>query len=220
MKRFILIICILLLTGCSAEVNINLNNGQIEENIKIYDYKQNILDSNNKLNENNKFWLDGFELNKEYQYETNTNDNNDILEKEYKATFDLAFWEDNSILKKCYNSYKIINNASYFSLKTDNKYICGKVYNAQNVVLKLNSNYEVIDNNADEFKDNTYIWYINDSTYEDEEIYFKVNKNKIVQNINDDNLFNIDYKIILISLGLIVLISTIYIYYKVKNSNK
>jgi len=230
MKKIVLIVGILiLLTGCSAEVNINISDGKIEENVLSYEtYSKVYPNGNEEISQDINLWVESFERGSyemDYTIKTESIDSNKIGRR-YNATFNFDDWSYYSIIKKCYNSYDIKNTDSYFSIITDNEYVCGKVYNAKDVVLKITTDYLVTHNNADEVKDNTYIWYINDDTYEDEKISFTVSKNRKVNTTDkskEDRMISISNTVIngiLISIGAVILIGSFIIIVKVKNSNK
>lgn len=224
MKKIIMLLIIsFLLTGCSTEVNLKINNEKVHEEIKIYDLKNNVY-INNIIREDVQSNLEAFE--REYEFYTiNEFEENGYVGKIYEYNDEPTLWWEISHLRACYEDFNFKKTNTHISLNTSDEYRCGYLFGANNVKLVVESDLNLVSSNADKVEGNKLIWNINEDNYKNKRIQFSykiadedsiINKNetKIEESRNDF------IKYILISLGIISLIIGGIIFIKVKNSNK
>lgn len=225
-KLLLLIFSIILLTGCSSTINIELSDSTIKEEILITE-KNNILypNSNNVLDEEIAYRLKNFEWEYEhYNIEKKEIDSN-TTGKYYTYETSINSWNQFSILRKCYDKVRIYSSKTKIKIETSEKYRCGYLYGANDVIVNIKSKYLAKENNADSFnkKDKTYTWKINEKNYENKPIIIEFEKEKENNNLiinEEDKTTTKIIKYVLIIVCIISIIGGIYIYIKVINSNK
>ena len=87
------------------------------------------------------------------------------------------------------------------------------------ITISFKSDKKVYDNNADEVKNNKYYWYINKDNYKDKNIRISFKKGEILSQknivISDNN-----FKVVIYLFLIILLISFLVIFEKIRKSNK
>ena len=195
-KLFILIGFLLLLTGCTAEVNITLSDEKVHEIITIDSYPTGEITTDiikNGFRKNvpayNKVLLIDSEEDKPksgvsyYKYSMTELGNNGYRTT-YKFDFPFSYYDDARSLKQSYVTSMIDNTGDKFVIKTDtvnqNFYLYPEL---DKLVINIDSKYPVVDSNADICNNNKCTWTITRSNYTNKEIYIKINKSK--SNNND-----------------------------------
>ncbi|MDD4188423.1 MAG: hypothetical protein PHX04_06720 [Bacilli bacterium] len=242
MKKIILIILIsFIITGCDAIYTIELKNSEFSETLEINNYDKKSWD-NGEYPYSQMIDLAGAssvatdyrkevpELNEKKAgvnyYNINKLTENNNLGIKYQAKFTKEEYKYSTI------AYE---NALEFSYNFNNKYInintgiidaFAKYSNLNNLTIKFKTNHEVLENNADEVKDGNYLWYISQNNYQDKKINLKSSPEPTSETLNvleldNDNYFGASTLIALyIILGASLLIASIIIFFKVKNSNR
>ncbi|MBR2603970.1 MAG: hypothetical protein IKE10_03010 [Bacilli bacterium] len=178
-KVLILLIAIILISGCSGTYNLTIDKDlSVEEKMNIvlegkaedYDKVVSLFTSNNIDSEKYKIITEEDNLNIEYKDVYNS------VEEYLLNSF---------LYKQLFDSISFNTDRKQFSLEASNIFnnTSGKL-NYSNKINKLKINvitpFEVIDNNADSIKDNKYTWVIDNNTKEkDAYIVFNV-KGKIL----------------------------------------
>ena len=234
MKKIILIFIAILLTGCKAEVNINISENELTEEIKIYDLKSNVFESGTEIKEDVNTNIIIFE-HEYHHYNKEQFEENDYVGNIYTFTSDLSFLGSSiSRLTTCYEEMEVIYNNDIFGINTSDEYRCGYMFGGTDVVLNVVSDLKLESSNADRIVENKLTWYINQDNYKNKKIIFKyqlpkqnVSKNnendEIINNENKQNNEKVDstyVKIIFYALSIVFLISVLVVYQKIKNSNK
>lgn len=229
MKKIILIIIVIFVTGCQAEVNINISENEVSENIKIYDLKENVFETGTNVKEEVNNNVVYFEHDYKH-YDIEEFEENRYVGKNYKFTSDLNLLGSSiSRLTTCYENIEVYKNSYMLNIKTSDEYRCGYIFGANDVVLNIISDLKVSKHNADKVEDNKYIWNINSNNYKNKpiKIYFELSneenseeQNQIenVKNIVAENEHWLNY--ILGVIGVVVIFIGVYVYIKIKNSNK
>ena len=211
---FLLITC-LLLTGCTVNYNLEINDTNFKETIT-----GNVL--NSELNTNNSssinnylFLLNGdqpsFYKNDNIFYNKETNNTQEGIDFEYNYTFNENNFNNSRIINECFDNH-IYNYA-------DNKYylvVSGKFNCNYSDITNINitTNYNVTSNNATKIKNNTYTWTIDENNKDD--IYFFITIDKST-NSKIDLSWN---TLKTIGLIIIILLSSICIYFLKKNKQQ
>lgn len=181
MKKIILCISILFLTGCSLKYHIDFVDDKFIENISFSDVDEVEYD----LVKNGKFApipafndslysvedpvkVDGIEY-----YNISAKDKRINFNYEYNLNnFERAYSVGN-----CYDYFKIFQDNDEIIISTDKKFKCffpGR--NLENVDIVLTTNHTVTYNNADEVNDNEYIWHITKDNKDDANIQISFSK--------------------------------------------
>ena len=203
-KNIFLVLILFVLTGCTANYEIEINNNKIKEKLTVLENNVELFDKENDsgwtLRDSFNAILSRDEFSKDdYSIESLNNKNqlgfkynNEKLESIINST----------ILNQCYTnpSVKIKNNI--VEIQTGDSFECYELYeNLESVKVTFKTNHKVISTNADLKQDNKYIWNITE----------KGNKNiKISYDNSKKNTdFNIYIYIVVGGLVLIILLSII-----------
>ena len=174
MKKIILIIIsLLLLTGCSAEYNLDLRTTP-NENL-------NIIETNTQDDYFN--YLKDYNENVPVIYDDQdpdvTNINPDLeyydvnnLSSEKKADITLNYeynsvdFNDSNIINTCYSNINFLNNNKNINISTSNEFLCfDKYITLDEVIVNIMTDKTIKEHNADKVSNNTYTWIITKQNY-------------------------------------------------------
>ena len=177
MKKILIILVVLLLTGCSANYNINFTEKSIEESIEIYENSAIVNKYKDKeVNEANTVildWEEGYDYYKRELYTTE-----DITG--YRYTYNFAYDEYDAMaqLRKCYENFNFKYD-NKITLETSPYFLCADYYpKTKEIVINITSEYEITSSNADKVSNNTHTWIINENNYKKKPIKITIDKNK------------------------------------------
>lgn len=229
MKKILLAIIIVFLTGCSANYELEYKDNNFNESLTTF---SNINDEVYKEEVDN-FYDSGYLLT-DYLAQTGDMPFTDILNS-YSVYNKVLINDANNYGIKLFYSYdnkeELINSNIVFNMFEnfnidDNgislyntKNIFEKYLNLDNITVSFKSDKKVYDSNADEVKNNKYYWYINKDNYKYKNIRINFKKSEILPQTNiviSDKSFKFGIYIFLI----ILLIGVLVIFEKVKKSNK
>ena len=211
-KKIIILLFVILLTGCSGTYNLKFNDDlSIKEELNVEipsteENKQKTLDlfKNNKIN-NKKYSIKSSnnKLKIKYSEEYISIEDYIVNSNLYHLLFDNISYDktDKYIEVEAKGVLDLSNNSIY---KVNN-------YDVSLFQINLESSHKILSNNADQKEDNIYSWTLNSNTKE-KEINFKIStdytKNRIISIVP------------LLLIGLIIIISVIYVYNKTIKSNR
>ena len=229
-KFLILTFMTLLLSGCSAEVNLEIVDDKINESTVITAY-ENAIYSKEILRTSFRNYIPAFardvivdtmpdeEFPDVKYYEKSETDLGNGYLFNYRYTFNIAEYEEARTVKDGFRSYNISYDRSNnkLTLSTDNE---GIIYfndypSLDEVIINIKTDYLVEDNNADRKDGNTYTW-----------VFTKDSNKSINMVINMENNSNtplgIDEGIIIIviAFGILVLLTVIILRLKNSKNNK
>lgn len=230
MKKIIItLICLLLLTGCDATYNIEIDNNNIKESTDVYfkqhdyNFEAKVLNSNvkcyssvdlmikDKMN-NNYSAFDG-ELKDKFFYNKNILNNNIGKGININYVFNYDNYNNSSMLNRCSNNIDYINNKKFIGLSvelSDSCFIDDYGPYIDNLVINVKSDLNLAETNADEINNNNYRWYLKGTDR---------NKNiQIVMYKNIDN--NIGSNVVIFLFGFIIFIGLFYVIFKSSNKKK
>ena len=170
MKKKILFLLLLLLTGCSAKVELELSKDNITETTKIYDMKVNVYDGNN-VRQDISLYLEDFERDYEF-YNMTEFEEEEYVGKNYNITVPLENWQGTSIISSCYETFDVKLTDTSISLNTSEENICVDFFGVKGVTITLESDLKLISTNADRIDRNKLIWNINSNNYKNKSISF------------------------------------------------
>lgn len=215
-KKIIMLLSILLLTGCTVNYNLEIDDNILKEKITgtvtKEESKQNSKATDisaiySIINEEQKPIYNKEEL---YQKELKEAGNN--INYTFKYNYNIEDFVNSTIINTCFENKEIEEIDNYYSIRLSGNFYC--LY-SKKINIAVTSNLKVASNNADKIKDNTYIWTIDKNTTD---IELAVDKDTpytkpIKRGIS--STFRIVCFIILIILSLIT-----YLLYKKKNSSE
>lgn len=204
-KILLLLITLLLLTGCKATYKIEFNE-KIDEEINVYVENDIIKNATQKQSEEFYNKLDDWERGYEY-YKRERYTDADYTGYKYIESFDYKDYDAVTQLRKCYDNFTFTKD-KYIELKTSNEFLCASYYKSvDSLDIKINTKYFVETSNADEKDGNTLIWHINRVNYSNKPIILKIDTTKKAKAISK---LKLDFKVILtISIFIILIIAFI-----------
>lgn len=240
MKRIIpLLILLFLVTGCSANYNIEIYNNTIKEDMEYFDsissnwdsgvqfgltYRELVTESinypypifyNTVVDENDRIKLEGVE----YYNNTFISDNYKLGQKLSYDKFTLDNFSNSSIVKKCYQYFNVIEENENIILSTSTENMCFDLYpNLDAITIHLKTNHKVVSSNASNNSGYRYTWNLRRETKDDSAITITIKKNEYIFNYENEFIKKVIYFVVII--GIILGVSTlIYYFFKTKRQN-
>ncbi len=225
-KCFLLIICLLLLTGCNASMTNSVNNdGTVLETVEISEYISNVYLEAQTPQElaNDLLSVYSDTLDEEgYSYSSSVTDSEIIvtLTKEFS---DICSYFNNSLfVKTSSNNLSCVNKDGNYEIEGDISYfICGddcmEPPSIDNATLIIDLNKEPISSNANTVNENSYTWNFDSSS--DTKLELTVKNNDPILNSMVKSVSPVTWVIVgLVIVCIFVLIG--FILYKKYKSNR
>lgn len=233
-KILILVLAIILLTGCTAKSEVKVNyNGNVSEKVTVLSntvaFKNDKYSIKQMIEASISNYLKALEF-RGYKFETVegkkesgayfTNNYNNIC----------SYFQNTGFNQYVYQHISCVEDDKYIIIKNDTEYIpycenCSNWPSLNKIKLELTLPVNALENNADSINNKTYIWNYDENTT-NKDFYLKIskqelNKNKItVMKQNKDkkvkNMIIVVFSIALV-IGCITIISLI-LYKKYKNN--
>ena len=216
MKKILILITLLLFTGCTAEYNLKFNEETVEEKITIIPETSEEQENVKSLDDRQYYAIIDKDVSE--PYETKKIEINGYRSYEYKYEYRLSEFKK-SDFTRCYDAFSLLNEDGKVTFSTSKNFKC-MTYDymkIDTVKINITTDYRVIENNADEVNGNVYTWKITNSNKDNKPIkfsYYTKQKRKLTF-----NEFFEKYKVLIIiaasvilSIGLITLL--IFIRYK------
>lgn len=227
-KIIILLILMISLTGCEAVYNLNINNDTFnEELILTTNDKSNkmqktiniALKSNIPVDDNYYKPEVNFKQNNLKYYKITKIDTSNELGVRYQTELTKEEYPSSTIVKEHIPSFKITEVGNIISLNLGNKRSIFENYpDLEKLTINVTTNKKVSKHNADGVNGNTYTWHLNKDNYKTKEIYINYKKNE--QTEETVNKPEINFNLIFIILGVLLIVITTYILIKAKNTGK
>lgn len=230
-KVLLIIVAIFVLSGCSANYNLEIYNKEYKENLVIKSLEADttkMSDWNIPVNAN--------ESNADILLTTDKvvgvdyyNKRSDFTDNYYQYTYNHDFSMTNY-----YKSYFAAKSYDFFALFYDDTDESGKkdlitlttsfknlVFTKypelDNLTINIKTNHKVYSSNADSVKNYTYTWHIDRNNYNDKSIQIRLYKDKYVLNYN--NVLVKKLYVFLIILG-VLLIAMAIVFLRMRKANK
>ena len=201
MKK-ILLIGLLLFTGCEVKYNLEFYDDNIKEEVKIILPKKE-KNKVSELKERPAYAI--YSSVGGYPYATRFENKLTNFEATYTYTYGLDVFPQARSINECFDAVAFTKREIGYTLSTSTGFKCMfyDYLEVDNVKVTIQTNRKVIDNNADSKKGNKYIWYINDDNAESTNINitFSNEKNRSILTFVYDNLTPI---ILIAGVGLII----------------
>lgn len=232
-KKFLLLFfCIVLLTGCTVDYELDITNELVDENITILDYNEEnwdlLLDINGHDPMSYRESINIYNNDDSNIYVTN--DNSKIYDKElinegalglkFKTNYNINEFNNHTYIGNCYKYFNVKNDEDVYTLSTSKTFMCfGGVHPLlEQVNVKIKVNNEVIDSNADSHSGNVYTWNITKENASNKPIIITYRRDKTINEMIDEMFFS-DDKIAIAIIVLVVVIVAI-LFAKAYNKNK
>lgn len=216
MKKIILLIFLLLLTGCTIDYNLEIDKNKIIEEMsgtilkEEYEIKETYTDINlfyQIVNYDQRVFLNDDKI-----YDKKIVENDDGVGYNFKYTYNENF-DKSRLLNTCFEKVDFIETDEYYYADIGGDFYCQY---SDEIIINVKTNYVVLNNNANKVKDNVYTWIIDGNTTDIQMVISKTLVNNSNTNAESKpNYFRIIGFIVLIVLSLIT-----YFLYKKKNSGK
>lgn len=227
-KIIILFLSIFVLTGCSAEYNIVYENNILSENLNIISNKTDDIVNKTSSYYNRNYFID-YKLQlgdmNENEYIKNNGGiyNKTIIDEDNNYGLKLGYsyekieeYKNSSIVFNMFNDFYVNDNM----IEASNiKNIFDNYNDLESVKIIFSSDKSIVSINADEELDGKYYWYIDKNNYKDKIISIRYQDNVESLIDNNGNFTGNIIKYIIMVLTIIVLISVIIIYEKIRKSN-
>jgi len=159
-KILFLIVCLLLLSGCTFEYNINVGKDVIsEDNIVFIENtnSNNIEDVFEDMVSKYTGPTNGLGM-----YKSSVFERQDVSGISYKRDYLLNDYNYSLSFSSCYDSYKLIKEDNKIIIATSDVFKCFDKYKElDNVIVNLTTDYIVEESNADYVDGNKHTWNIN-----------------------------------------------------------
>ena len=231
MKKILLLIILIILTGCSANYEIDYSKNRFNESLTT---SGNITDINYK-NEIDNYYLKSYLLTS-YKIQTGDMAENEILSNYSIYNKELVNESNNYGLKLGYNYDNKDNYMEssivyrlFSSFIIEDNYIkldgIKNIFNSysmlDNIKIIFSTDKYVSESNCDEVKNNKYIWYIDKNNYQNKFIEITLVSNKIeMYKKNMEKYSDKVVTFIIVVISIMGLLYILVIYNKVKKSNK
>lgn len=180
-KKVLILILLLLLTGCSTEYKLEISNNKFKENINAIIPKNMIQTTNEQenieieyddpitpfleqktssLTSNDKF------------YKKKVTEKGDYFEVKMDYSYDEETFKNANSINTCFEFPELDFSESYY-INLQGTFYC--LY-GDSIDIKINTKNKVKFNNADEVSGNTYIWHINEKNSDYVDIKIEVEK--------------------------------------------
>lgn len=215
-KKIIILLSILLLTGCTVNYNLEIDDNTLKEKITGTVIKEESKQDSKATDISTIYSIINEEqkpiYNKEELYQKTLKDNGNNIDYTFSYNYTMKDFVNSTIINTCFENHEIEELDNYYSIRLSGNFYC--LY-SKKVNISVTSNLEVASNNADKIKDNTYIWTIDKNNTD---IELVVDKNTpytkpIKRGLS--STFRIVCFIVLVVLSLVV-----YILYRKKNSSE
>lgn len=206
--KLLLLVCFMfLVSGCSAEYNLVINDESMTEDINAIFSKESESELASRMEtiRRTSFYNLDTRENEYYTFNKSEDENNIILNYRYKYSGNDLYKSEAA--SRCY--YKRVVNVTdqYITINTDDQVAC--LYKdgqkeIDNITVNIKTRLKVLENNADSVNDDTYTWYINDSNYTNKPISIKLEKGTAYEK-------NIPFELVFLMIGFIVVVFIIYL---------
>ena len=214
-KKILILIPLLLLTGCTINYNLEIDGDDLNETIAGSVTKEEYEVKDTDTSENLIYTLLNYDQNALYDedsvYLRTQEDKGNKIDYNFSYKYNYNF-DRSTIINNCFEYHMINETEDYYYIKLSGKFYC--MY-AKKIDIKVTSNNAVLENNARKVSGNTYTWTIKDS----DNVDILLNVSKKVTNTENKKAKKINTFQIVGAVVLVVLCAVTFILYK-KNNEK
>ncbi len=230
MKKIIIVLCVIFLTGCDVEFNLIVDDSKnINEEIIVKVYDNEISSDFSSREEYGDYFANLYKDNSEYTgYSIDYKVENDgvrfYINRNYTSFIE---YSSSILLKKFYNGLTVNDIGNYLTIQsTENLYAeqldSDIIYSNESEIENIEFNFKfynkVIENDADQVSNNTYTW---NGLKDDGSFYFKLGPDLNYQVIISEFISNNFIPIISIGVVIVgILIFAVSIFIKIKRNDK
>lgn len=214
MKKLLLLISLLFITGCDAEYTLKYEDNVFSDSIEVFDYYNSEDESSEDkdlsyfVNKKQYYDIDGLNPYKVNYEETSEN----YYDLKYTATFDKVSYEFSSVLNNCVQYHDFVEDEEKIYITAYGEYYCEYF---DKLKINLVTDKKITFSNADEENNGKHTWYY--EPYENINIEFEIDKN---ENKPNDYSFILYVIIVIVVLSVLIILSILgfKIYKRLKNN--
>ena len=167
MKKIIIILCLFIITGCTADVELHITSSTLENIVTISEDVET-LENMNTINdqEDHTITRKGYafsiaQFENDFNVERQLLNQNDRYAYQYYQKLNIKNEVSKSMFYDCYDEITITTGKN-ITITTSDDFKCFEKYGyLDDVKLKITSSYEFVSTNADIWGDGAYYWFIN-----------------------------------------------------------
>lgn len=184
MKKYVLLLMVLFLSGCSADYSINIKDNKVSEKLYVNDISKDDLSFN--------YLPINFEID-DSEYYNNKNDDVSYYDMIFDSNgmttsydFNYSNYSSSSILNLCYDRAIFTVDEYEMYISTSDEFLCFDNYNnLDDVTVTISSYYKLLYTNADEYGDNKYIWHIDKNNKNNKSIVLRLDSTTIDKTLSE-----------------------------------
>lgn len=210
MRKYLLLLIIVLLTGCDITYNLEITNDSFNESANFVSVSSDESKEFSDYYINQDYIATKDILNKDF-YNKKTINKGDYLGLNVNYSFDYSDYNSSSLLNYCFESNSIQRKNDIIVINAKNSYQCfiPDEYNKiDKIVIKIKTKLKVLKNNADEINNNIYTWNLYRDNSLNKDIYLKLKRT------TNHSSFIIVF-VIFVFIGIVVY----FVYKMIKNKN-
>lgn len=228
-KRLILLIIVLLLTGCKVEYKIDLDkNLTINESTKFIKTTK----TDDELFKETSHWNIPLEKSNSYDFTKdkerdksyyNSNVKEDSITYSYKyRNDDYGSYEESTFTNLAYEYISITNlNDNKFIISSSKEFLVfDRYHEIEEVKVTIHTDYKVLETNADEINNHNYTWLITPENAYGKNIYLEVDTSKEDLNFKERLLRGDYFNLFTISIIILVIAAIILFVLKLHSMRK
>ncbi len=213
-KIFLLVLVILLTSGCDITYKVQFEKNKIIETNTFY-LPNDKIENNDILGTLEKMSAQ-YTINTDFLISPKTKVLKEKNQTGYSITNEYNYDEYDTI-GTCYDAFSVIKDKNNVMISTSEKFKCFDYYRElDQVKIVAKVNYKVSKTNADEKKGNTYIWYINQENAQNKpiQLFFDLSKKVGVWPFT-----NFQTYVIVIALLIVIVASVIFLISRISKKN-
>lgn len=219
MKKILLVIMCIFLTGCTVEYNITIDTNTVNELSQIKTTVDELSDVG--YNELNKDVQKSYHNEYKY-YNVKTSTRNNIITSQFQYDHKFKEYPFSRAIEMCYEEEIIKETDSKIIINTPKRVNC-LIDNVEpnnpidKLTINITTDLQVEKHNADKKKGNTYTWIVDKTNYNNKSIHIEIRKTQNHNNLLKNNLeLIVVFSVFLVPLAIII----IYVRIRKKRNNK
>lgn len=190
--KIIIFVCfMILLTGCSVESNIVMDEyGKVRENVVISEELTRLSTNKDRAETILKSTVNKYKTaldSREYGYDTKIKNDNGITEFTNNYSSIMDYFENTVFSQYIYKQMKWTETDEYYEISNVSEHItycedCSDWPELPTVKVNITLPFSAVEQDADEINGTTYTWIFDKDTPASKTFYLKINKNNLKEN--------------------------------------
>ena len=208
-KILFLIIFCFLLTGCTVNYNLEIDNESFKESITGNILNSELESDDNRTDINIYSYLinseqNVFKNNDSILYNKNLNNVENGIDYSYSYEFNKNNFNNSRILNECFDKYEAYEEDGIYYISIFGNFNCSY---ADKTNINIKTNHNVLANNADSIKNNTYSWAIEKDNIKDLNLFITIDLNDTKSSSNWNGFKTFSLIVLLILSGFCIFIA-------------